>query len=87
MKNSDSKGNIEKVRRHSSDVGSPEAQIAIKTGRLELLSTHLAAHPNDVHSRRGMRKLVSDRNADLSYLKRENPESYKNVITTLGLRK
>lgn len=87
MKNSDSKGNVEKVRRHSSDVGSPEVQIAMKTERLESLTAHLAAHPNDVHSRRGMRKLVSDRNSDLAYLKRENPESYKNVITTLGLRK
>lgn len=87
MKSSDNKSNVEKVRRHSSDVGSPEVQIAIKTERLESLTTHLAAHPNDVHSRRGMRKLVSDRTRDIAYLKRVNPESYKSVIATLGLRK
>ena len=87
MKSSDSNSKVEKVRRHSNDVGSPEAQVAIKTGRLESLSAHLARHPNDVHSRIGMRDLVSRRNADLGYLKRVNPDSYKKVIAALGLRK
>ncbi len=87
MKSSDSQSKLSQVRRHETDVGSPEAQIAIKTERLAVLSSHVSANPNDVHSRRGLRRLVSERNRTIAYLKKVNPESYKSVISTLGLRK
>lgn len=78
---------IAKFQRDSSDVGSPEVQIALLTQRIEKLSEHFKQHKEDVHSKRGMFKLISRRKGLLSYLHSENPARYKFTITELGLRK
>ncbi len=78
---------IAKFQRDSQDVGSPEVQIALLTQRIERLSEHFRQHKEDVHSKRGMFKLISRRKGLLSYLHSENPDRYKFTITELGLRK
>lgn len=78
---------IAKFQRDSQDVGSPEVQVALLTQRIERLSEHFRQHKEDVHSKRGMFKLISRRKRLLSYLHSESPERYKFTITELGLRK
>jgi len=69
------------------DTGSPEVQVAILTERINNLTGHFRAHKKDVHSRRGLLKMVSRRRSLLDYLKREDDGRYVEVIQRLGLRK
>jgi small subunit ribosomal protein S15 len=78
---------ISKFRTHDSDTGSPEVQIALLSERINHLTEHFKSHAKDHHSRRGLLKLVGQRRRLLDYLKRKNLDRYKQVITTLGIRK
>ena len=44
-------------------------------------------HKKDVHSRRGLLKMVNRRRRLLDYLKAKEEESYLKIIKELGLRK
>lgn len=78
---------IKKHRRSELDTGSPEVQIALLTTRITELTDHFKTHVKDVHSRRGLLKLVGTRRRLLEYLKRNNTDKYKSLISELGLRK
>jgi len=78
---------VAKYRVHAKDTGSPEVQIALLTKRIDVLATHFKGHGQDLHSQRGMMKLVARRKSLLAYLKRESSDRYKNLIGALGLRK
>ncbi|MDR1205524.1 MAG: 30S ribosomal protein S15 [Peptococcaceae bacterium] len=80
-------GIIEKYRIHESDTGSPEVQIAILTERINYLTEHLKIHKKDHHSRRGLLKMVGQRRGLLNYLKGKEYDRYKNIITSLGIRR
>jgi small subunit ribosomal protein S15 len=69
------------------DTGSSEVQIALLTARINGLSEHFKANTKDFHSRRGLLKMVSRRRKLLDYLKRTNGDSYRQIISKLGLRK
>jgi len=72
---------------HENDTGSPEVQIAILTTRINELNEHLKIHKKDHHSRRGLLKMVGIRRNLLNYLKDNDIERYRKVISRLGLRK
>jgi small subunit ribosomal protein S15 len=74
-------------KKSESDCGSSEVQIALLTDRIVRLTGHFETHRDDKHSRRGMMMLISRRKKLLSYLKESNPESYKSILASLGLRK
>ncbi len=74
-------------QRAKGDTGSPEVQIALLTARINDLTGHFKEHVKDHHSRRGLLRLVSQRRKLLDYLKGKNIESYRTLITRLGLRK
>jgi len=78
---------IGRFRKHGSDTGSPEVQIALLTERIGYLTDHFKTHKKDFHSRRGLLKLVSHRRNLLNYLKRSDIERYRVIISELGLRK
>ncbi len=78
---------IEQFKISEKDTGSVEVQIALLTARINHLTEHLKVHPKDFHSRRGLMKMVGRRRKMLRYLKRANPESYRNLIEKLNLRK
>lgn len=69
------------------DTGSPEAQIALFTERINYLTNHLKTHKKDFASRRGLLKLVSRRRSLLDYLHRRDIERYRAIIQKLNLRK
>lgn len=74
-------------RRHESDSGSPEVQIALLTERINELSQHLQAHKKDNSSRRGLVLMVTKRNRLLKYLSNTDRDAYVALIGKLGLRK
>lgn len=78
---------IEKYKKHDSDTGSPEVQIALLTDRIKSLQDHFQDHKKDHSSRRGLLKMVGQRRRLLDYLKSKNQESYKTLIGELGIRK
>jgi small subunit ribosomal protein S15 len=74
-------------RRHATDSGSPEVQVALLTERINELSGHLQGNLKDNSSRRGLVLMVSKRNRLLKYLSRSDRDRYTALITKLGLRK
>ena len=78
---------VQKYRRHDSDTGSPEVQVALITERIAYLTEHFKTHKKDHHSRRGLLKLVGQRRRLLDYLRNVDQNRYKVVIEQLGLRK
>ncbi|HXG42617.1 MAG TPA: 30S ribosomal protein S15 [Dehalococcoidia bacterium] len=78
---------IEAYRVHERDTGSPEVQIAILSERIRRLTEHLRQHRKDHHSRRGLMMMVGRRRRLLRYLQREDPDAYRRIIASLGLRK
>lgn len=78
---------IEEYQTHPGDVGSSEVQIALLTQRIAELTDHLRANKHDYHTRRGLLKLVGRRRRLQAYLAKKSPESYRSVVTRLGLRK
>jgi small subunit ribosomal protein S15 len=73
-------------RTHATDVGSTEVQVALLSRRIADLTEHLKEHEKDYSSRRGMLKMVNRRRRLLSYLRGEDPERYRNIVQSLGLR-
>ena len=78
---------ISKYRRSTTDVGSSEVQVALLSQRILQLQEHFKANAKDFHSRRGLLTLVAKRRRLLNYLKNTEPERYKTLITSLGLRR
>lgn len=77
---------IQKYQLHENDRGSAPVQVALLTARIDALRTHFDAHQRDHHSRRGLLKMVGKRRRLLEYLKRKDPERYRELIADLGLR-
>ncbi len=78
---------VQKYRRHESDTGSPEVQVALLTERITYLTEHFKTHKKDHHSRRGLLKLVGQRRRLLDYLRTADQARYKTLIEQLGIRK
>jgi small subunit ribosomal protein S15 len=78
---------ITEYRRGESDTGSAEVQVAVLSKRISDLTEHLKTHKKDHHSRRGLLQLVGRRRRLLEYLRREDIERYRELITRLGLRR
>ncbi|MDP3955085.1 MAG: 30S ribosomal protein S15 [bacterium] len=74
-------------RRHETDTGSAEVQIALLTDQINHVTQHLRVHKKDHHSRRGLLMMVGRRRRQLAYLNREDVERYRAIVAKLGLRK
>lgn len=83
----DTQATIAEYRKHDSDTGSPEVQIALLTERINYLNAHLKEHPHDHHTQRGLLKLVGQRRRLQAYLQRIDVERYRDLIARLGLRR
>jgi small subunit ribosomal protein S15 len=77
---------VQAFGRSTSDTGSPEVQIALLSEQIAELTSHLQTHKKDLHSRRGLVKMVADRRTLLNYLKKSKPASYEKLTKKLGLK-
>ena len=78
---------IDSFKVNSKDVGSSEVQIALLSEKINNLGNHFKKNKNDQHSTMGLLRAVNQRKRLLEYLKKNNSESYKNILTKLNLRK
>ena len=78
---------IDSLQLNSKDVGSSEVQIGLLSEKINNLTNHFKKNKNDKHSTRGLLYAVNRRKRLLEYLKSNNSESYKNILTKLKLRK
>ena len=78
---------IDSLQLNSKDVGSSEVQIGLLSEKINNLTNHFKKNKTDKHSTRGLLFAVNRRKRLLEYLKSNNSESYKNILTKLKLRK
>jgi len=77
---------IKKYKLHETDTGSAEVQITILTEEIKRLTLHLKKHSKDLHSKRGLLKMVMKRKKLLNYLKKENTKRYNSILKKIGLK-
>lgn len=70
-----------------SNTGSTEAQIALFTYRIKMLSEHLQKNKKDHACRRALLSLVGKRKCLLQYLSKKDLQKYRDLIEKLGIRK
>jgi small subunit ribosomal protein S15 len=72
----------------ATDTGSTVVQVAMLTKRINELTEHLKLNKKDFACRRGLMILVGRRRRLLNYFRKTmSPESYKELIVKMGLRK
>jgi len=74
-------------KKHDSDTGSPEVQIALLTERINQLTGHLKVNKKDHASRRGLLMMVGRRRRLLDYLIKRHAARYRAIVEKLDLRK
>ena len=77
---------VEKFKKHKSDTGSSEVQVALLTERISQLAEHLKKNKKDQHSRYGLLLLVGQRKRLLKYLQRTAVKKFEEVTSRLGLK-
>ena len=77
---------IESYKQSENDTGSVNVQVALLTERINHLTEHLKANPNDNHSRRGLLQLVGRRKGLLKYLENKDIEAYRELKKSLNIR-
>lgn len=78
---------IQEFRKHGSDSGSADIQIAVLTERINSMTEHMRGATRDYSSRRGLLKMVSKRRSLLDYVRKHEPHRYVELITKLNIRK
>jgi small subunit ribosomal protein S15 len=69
------------------DTGSPEAQIALFSHRINHLTNHLKGQKKDYSTQQGLLRLVGKRKKLLNYLQKTNIARYRAIVAELDLRK
>lgn len=77
---------VPEYQRHDADTGSPEAQVARLTARVEQLTAHLKQHKTDYSTTRGLMAILSKRKQLLKYLRSNDKEAYERCLAGLGIR-
>lgn len=77
---------IAEVRVHEKDTGSCEVQVALLSDRITFLTEHLKTHTKDNSTRRGLMRLVGQRDSLLRYLQRTDRKRYTALKDRLGIR-
>ena len=72
--------------KNEADTGSVEVQIAILTERIKNLTEHLKKNKQDLHSTRGLNKMVSTRKKLLDYLTKVDINRARAIKSKLGIR-
>lgn len=71
----------------ATNTGSTEAQIALFTERINMMTDHLKSNKKDFGTQRSLIKLVGKRRSLLDYLKDRDIAKYRSLIKELNIRK
>ena len=78
---------IKSFATNNKDVGSTAIQIGLLSEKISKLSEHFKKFKKDKHSFRGLTKSVNQRKKLLTYLSKNDPKSYNDILKKLNLRK
>ena len=78
---------IKSLSTNEKDVGSTAVQIGLLSEKINNLSKHSKNFKKDKHSSRGLTKSVNQRKRLLTYLSKNDPEKYNDILKKLKLRK
>lgn len=78
---------IKEVATNEKDTGSSEVQVALLSKEIDKLASHLKKHTQDIHSKRGLIRMVIQRKKLLAYLKKSSEKRYLAIIKKIGLKK
>ncbi len=78
---------IKEYARDENDTGSVEVQVAVLTHEINRLTEHIKTHKKDYASNRGLLNKVGRRRNLLTYVPHDDVNRYRELITSLGLRK
>ncbi len=78
---------VKDYARFEGDTGSVEVQVALLTATINKLTVHMQSNKKDFHSNRGLLMMVGKRKSLMDYLKREDVNRYRDLVSKLGLRK
>jgi small subunit ribosomal protein S15 len=78
---------VAKFGANEKDTGDVKVQIALLTERIKALTEHLKIHKKDVHTRRGLLNLVSQRRRLLNYFSKRDLLGYRELIAKLEIRR
>ncbi|MBE7076516.1 MAG: 30S ribosomal protein S15 [Clostridiales bacterium] len=77
---------VKEFGKNEQDTGSVEVQIALLSARIANLTEHLKNNKQDLHSTRGLNKMVSTRKKLLNYLTETDIEKARALKAKLGIR-
>lgn len=78
---------FEQYGNSATNTGSPEAQIALFSYRINRLTDHLKQNKKDFSTQRALTALVGKRRSLLDYLKKKDIERYRAIVKALNLRR
>ena len=78
---------IKQYARTENDTGSPEVQIAVLTWEINHLNEHIKQHKEDHATYRGLMNEIGHRRNLLAYLRQKDIPRYRELISSLGLRR
>jgi small subunit ribosomal protein S15 len=78
---------IKDVATNEKDTGSSEVQIALLSKEIDKLVLQLKKHAQDLHSKRGLIKIVVKIKKQMSNLKKTTKKRYLDIIKKMGLKK
>ena len=78
---------IKQYARTEGYTGSPEVQIAVLTWEMNHLNEHIQNHKKDHSTYRGLMKKIGHRRNLLAYLRQKDIPRYRELISSLGLRR
>ncbi|HNX55225.1 MAG TPA: 30S ribosomal protein S15 [Prolixibacteraceae bacterium] len=78
---------FEKYGKSATNTGSPEAQIALFSFRINHLTDHLKENKKDFSTQRALTTLVGKRRSLLDYLKKKDIARYRAIVKDLNLRR
>ena len=76
---------VKEYGKNEKDTGSVEVQIALLTERINNLTEHLKSNKQDLHSTRGLNKMVSTRKKLIDYLTKVDIERARAIKAKLGI--
>ena len=77
---------IKKYGKDAKDSGSVEVQVAMLSQKIAELTEHLKSNQKDFQCKRGLLMMVGQRKRLLAYLKKQDLERYRAIISKLKLR-
>ncbi len=74
------------ILKDDKDTGGAESQVTLLSEQIKKLFMHLKENPKDIHSKRGLLRMVNKRKKILSYVKKQDKQKHLKLVQKIGLK-